>query len=530
MRRQVLIFLTLGFASIATLAQSPRVDSLEKALANYTRQDTVRVDLLNRLAFEKYLSDPEASVNYAKDARSLSTQLNYLPGLALSYRHTGLALWAQANLSYALEYFLKGLKIADSLGYAQIQADITGNIGLVYNGLGNYRQALSFFETSLEKQRQLKNRRREIIMLNNMGDCYFFLKDYTKALETYGQSLALGTPIGFLIETNNRNIGNVHEALGNLDSAMNRYVISQKLTDQFNLGKEKSMIRLSIASVLLKKGKLGEAEILVKQAVTLATKGKYRAQLRDAYTMLSDIAKQKGLYKESLEFYKSSIAYRDSIQNLVEASRIASVRLEYEMQKKQLEINQLKTDTELKAKDLSLKNALLFFSIAVLLLFALFIFSMVRNNKLLKARNLEVSAQRSELIALNNEIISQREEVMTQRDSLMDKNQQIELVNRKIAAVNENLEHLVQQRTKVLEEQNQKLSDYAFITAHNLRAPLARVMGLVNLLMHKINTDERPVILNHLKKSSEDLDTVVRSISETLSDGMNVFPEKDKEK
>lgn len=530
MCRKPLILFALVVVSIAVLAQTPRVDSLEKVLANYTKQDTVRVDLLNRLAFEKYLSDPERAVNYAKEARTLSTQLNYLPGLALSYRHTGLALWTQANLSYALEYFLKGLKIADSLGYAQIQADITGNIGLVYNGLGNYRQALSFFETSLAKQRHLKNRKREIIMLNNMGDCYFFLKDYNKALEIYGQSLTLGTPIGFLIETNNRNIGNVHEALGNLDSAMNHYVISQKLTDQFNLGKEKAMIRLSIASVLLKKGKQNEAENLVRQAVTLATKGKYRAQLRDAYAMLSDIARQKGLYKESFEFYKSSVAYRDSIQNLVETSRIASVRLEYEMQKKQLEINQLRTDTELKVKDLSLKNALLFFSIAVLLLFTLFIFTTVRNNKLLKARNNEVSKQRSELIALNNEIISQREEVMAQRDSLMDKNQQIELVNRKMATVNETLEDMVQQRTKVLQEQNQKLSDYAFITAHNLRAPLARVMGLVNLLMSKINTEERPVILNHLKKSSEDLDTVVRSISETLSDGMNIFPEKEEEK
>jgi tetratricopeptide (TPR) repeat protein len=500
-----IIFLGLLIA-FAAQAQNPKADSLKRELARHPAQDTVRVAILNNLAFEKHFSDPQACVQYANQARELAQNLNYPYGLALSYRHTGLGLWTQANLSYALEYFLKGLKIADSLNYTQIQADITGNIGLVYNGLGNYSQALRFFESSLVKQRLLKNKKREIIMLNNMGDCYFFLKDYDKSLQSYGQSLKLGTPLDFLRETNNRNIGNVYEAMGNLDSAMNHYIISRKFSDRFNERKEKAMVRLSIASVLLKKNKGGEAEELVRQAISFAQTGKYRAQLRDAYAMLSGIAKQKGQYKESLEYFQKSICYRDSIQNLVETSRIASVRLEYEMQKKQLEINHLQTDTDLKAKDLSLKNALLYSSIIVFLLLGFFIFTIINNNKLLKARNSEISAQQSELV---------------------EKNQQIELVNKKMASINETLEQMVRERTKVLEEQNQKLSDYAFFTAHKLRAPLARVMGLVNLLRSKINTDERPVILDHLKSSSEELDGVVRSISNTLHEGMEAFPEKE---
>ncbi|MBI1768408.1 MAG: tetratricopeptide repeat protein, partial [Bacteroidetes bacterium] len=476
------IFLLLLIA-FAAQSQNPKADSLKRVLENHPQPDTIRVSILNSLAFEEHFSDPQASMQHATESGELSKRLNYFRGQALSYRHMGLALWTQANLSNSLDYFLKGLKIADSLNYTQIQADITGNIGLVYNGLGNYAQALHFFESSLGKQRQLKNRKREIIMLNNMGDCYYFQKDFGKALQTYRQSLELGITVDFLMETNNRNIGNVFEVMGSLDSALNHYKISQKLSDRFNQGKEKAMVRLSIASIYLKKGNYKDAEALTLVALKIALAGKYRAQLRDAYNTLSSIELAQGRYQQSLEHYKNAIAYRDSIQNLTETSRIASVRLEYEMQKKQLEINQLKADTQLKEKDLTLKNALLFFSIAMLILLGLFIFNVVKSNKLLKARNKEISRQQDELIALNEEIVAQREEVMAQRDSLMEKNQEIELVNRKMAQVNENLERLVQKRTRVLEEQNKKLSDYAFFNAHNLRAPLARVMGLVNLLM-----------------------------------------------
>src|SRR5262245_19799213 len=112
-------FLSLLIATAAQ-AQNPKADSLKRELANHPQQDTVRVAILNNLAFEKHFSDPLACVQYSSQARELAKQLNYPYGVALSYRHTGLALWTQANLSYALEYFLKGLKIADSLNYTQI--------------------------------------------------------------------------------------------------------------------------------------------------------------------------------------------------------------------------------------------------------------------------------------------------------------------------------------------------------------------------------------------------------------------------
>jgi signal transduction histidine kinase len=222
-------------------------------------------------------------------------------------------------------------------------------------------------------------------------------------------------------------------------------------------------------------------------------------------------------------------------------SEVDGQRLRFETEKKQSEIELLLKDSELNAERLSNTRSQLVFSVIISMLTVLLLVLGIRSflrvkrtNKLLGEKTKEIQRQHmklfeqnDELTALNEEISSQREEVMAQRDALAEKNSQIEKINNRMSEVNENLEILVEQRTKVLEEQNRKLSEYAFFNAHKLRAPLARVMGLVNLLMSKINTDERPVILDHLKKSSEDLDSVVRSISDSLSDGVSVEIEKE---
>jgi tetratricopeptide (TPR) repeat protein len=524
------VFLILFFViSFGALSQIMSVDSLKKELAKHPQPDTIRVAVLNNLAFENHYTNPDATLRYAEEARELSLKLNFPKGVALSYRQTGLALWSTANFSDALDYFLRASKIADSLHLRQVQADLMGNIGLVYNGLGNYNQALTFFESSARMQRELKNKGREAIMLNNMGDSYFHMKDYDGAMKKYRESLVLGATVHYLTDINHRNIGNVFEATGNLDSALAHYKLSFTLSADLH-GRQMVNVRNAIASVQLKKGNYKEAETNVIEAIKIAAVGKYRAQLRDSYALLSDIERAQGRLALSLDHYKKSIAYRDSVQNLTETSRIASIRLEYEIQKKQMEISRLKTDTELQEKDLSLKNTLLYLSIASVVLLAFFIYFMVKTNQLLKTRNAEISEQQTELLALNDELSARGEEVSAQRDALFKKNAQVEQMNRRMAEINENLEQLVRQRTTVLEEQNKRLSDYAFFNAHKLRAPLARVMGLVNLLMAKINTDERPVILNHLKNSSEELDSVVRGISNILQDDKNVSSEQGEEK
>ncbi|MBB5440227.1 PAS domain S-box-containing protein [Pedobacter sp. AK017] len=65
---------------------------------------------------------------------------------------------------------------------------------------------------------------------------------------------------------------------------------------------------------------------------------------------------------------------------------------------------------------------------------------------------------------------------------------------------------------KAIEEQNTRLHEIAWIQAHDVRAPLAKIIGLVNLLEGDMNQEALGNIINHLKCSTRDLDQVINRL------------------
>lgn len=69
----------------------------------------------------------------------------------------------------------------------------------------------------------------------------------------------------------------------------------------------------------------------------------------------------------------------------------------------------------------------------------------------------------------------------------------------------------------ILEVKNKTLEEYAFIISHNIRRPLANILGLTELLnaseIKESNTNE---IISKLKQSAEELDDLVKKSNKLL--------------
>jgi ligand-binding sensor domain-containing protein len=98
-------------------------------------------------------------------------------------------------------------------------------------------------------------------------------------------------------------------------------------------------------------------------------------------------------------------------------------------------------------------------------------------------------------------------------------NEEIKAQAEEIQGINENLESLVQERTKELERKNKALEEYAFINAHQLRAPVASILGLLNLMKDIPLKDHEKDCMDHLQASAKKLDDVVSSITEAIERG-----------
>ncbi len=99
---------------------------------------------------------------------------------------------------------------------------------------------------------------------------------------------------------------------------------------------------------------------------------------------------------------------------------------------------------------------------------------------------------------------------------LKEQKAEIEAQSDEIMSINNNLENIVKDRTKELENKNKALADYAFIAAHKLRSPLSTILGLVDLMRKMDVPEEDKILIKHLDQSSKNLDVIVHDIMSTI--------------
>ncbi|MFZ6012923.1 MAG: ATP-binding protein, partial [Bacteroidota bacterium] len=173
-------------------------------------------------------------------------------------------------------------------------------------------------------------------------------------------------------------------------------------------------------------------------------------------------------------------------------------------------------------------------SISILLFLLLMVaiqLYLIRNkrNKLLTQHNATISRMNTEITTQNEELVSINEQLNDRTNELHEQNLKMASVqeiireqNDKLRLYNKNLEDEVERRTKEIMQNNSRLLDYneqmekfTYAISHNLRAPIARLLGLVNVVDYASAADQK-YILEKIKESSLNLDDVIKDLSRIL--------------
>jgi len=102
---------------------------------------------------------------------------------------------------------------------------------------------------------------------------------------------------------------------------------------------------------------------------------------------------------------------------------------------------------------------------------------------------------------------------------LTRQNEAIHNQKEEIEQINEELESIINNNTEKLRTQEEKMSAYANIHAHQVRSPLARIMGLVHLI--DLEPDSEKALREYLpkiKSNADDLNTQLKEVSKHLND------------
>lgn len=191
--KYILCLLSVLFFVGSMQAQNKKIDSLKKELKTYIKHDTVRVKILNHLAYYHYRNNPPQAITYAEQAGELADEIQSVKGKARSFYMKGIIYMEQADFKVAIENYEKATKLYNSINDIKSIAGCKNALGVLYNYKGNSTLALKYYKEALAIDEKLSVKRNIPNYLYNIGDIYSDNGEYEKALVNFKKALTIFT-------------------------------------------------------------------------------------------------------------------------------------------------------------------------------------------------------------------------------------------------------------------------------------------------------------------------------------------------
>ena len=432
--KSVKLILWVAFISfsISSMAQADEKNDSEK------NADTSAVNNLIQQSADQRNTDPEKSLALAEEAKELSQKMEFKKGEAYAYKNIGLAYLVQAKYIEALQNYEHSLQIFEEIKYDEGVANLLGNIGVIYYYQGDNLKALDYYLRSLKIAERTGNKLRIMPMLNNVGAIYGLKKaTYDKALQYYLQALPLCEDLN---DKNSLggisvNVGDIYfqqdndeKALLYFNQALKAYGSnSEGSPNAFNaIGKlylkqgkhalalNNHLEALSIAKKLDDKLKIAEsligtANVYVKKndyksAITYYQQAEQAALEINATNILFELYKNMAdAYSKTEDFgnaFKYQALYsnvKDTVYNNEADKKLATIQFDFDLEKKQNQINLLTKDNalnELQLRRQKLEKTALTVVLVLVFLIAILI---LRNNRIKARTNKILDKQKDEI-------------------------------------------------------------------------------------------------------------------------------------
>lgn len=368
MKKALLSFLLLLFAGSFLFAQNESGETAEslKAKLFKAKEDTDKVDLLNKLSFLSADVNPTEGVRYGQQSIALALSLGDTHRLAEAYSITGTNYSSLSDYSSALNNHFKSLTIREALGEKNNIAVCLNNIGIIYDTQHDYPKALDYYQRARITFEELGNKHELATVLGNLGLVQNALGNYDEALESINKALIMeeGLKDSSAMASCVGNIGTVYYTQKQYEKALEYYLKGLTLTSttenklgqgiaHCNIGEVYYLMAVDSNSSPLQKLFNGKKDVALKQATenlqqaeTIFKMMGINNGLTEVYDYMSRIKLEQGDYKNALHLFKLHIAYRDSVfseEDKAQIARIEKGRTE-DIKQKEIEIQKLQLE------------------------------------------------------------------------------------------------------------------------------------------------------------------------------------------
>ena len=340
--------------------------------------------------FSEAIEIHKNGLKLAESIKDTNNIIHILNQLGTSYRRIGI-------MDEAALYHYKALSYSDVYGDPESKKTLKNRVTSL-NGIGNAMKVMgndaaadSIFRQALEGERKLDSKLGMAINYANLGTLFERKKQFDSAMVYYGESMRLNSEVKSKLGMSlcHTHFGQVYEKRQMIDSAIVQYNLAYDVIkgdrDLWHI----LASTLALARVYIIKGSMDKAWGLLCDAEKTAEEINSLRHLAQVSKLKYQWFEKKGDNAKALEYYIRNRKFEDSLNNEENTSRIQNLRVDYERQSKQYEINLL--ENELTHQKLESTRILIAVTFVAIVLLVIWIITLIRGRRQLKKANDEIA-------------------------------------------------------------------------------------------------------------------------------------------
>jgi signal transduction histidine kinase len=333
------------------------------------------------------------------------------PARCMSLRLYGYYFENKANYTKAIDYYLQALEVARKSGYIEHQTEILADLAAVYTSdMKQPQKAKEIYQECVRLNRQLGDAHSLLNSYINLGAIYNRLGLYDSALILLNEGLRLGKP---LEEKGTDDLTDLYNNMGNSYYYLKEYdksiVYFRHNYDHDLAGQSPSRLAdvwtdaLNMADSYSEEGAYDSAGKYADLALQLADQLNSKSKQSDSYQILAQLAQHRGDYKKAWEYQGKWYSLDTALVNGETYKAIAELQEKYEARERENE--KLVLQSEIVRQNFHFRFVLIMaISLLLIAIAAAMAFIVKRKaNRQLQATNDLIVRQNERLSELNHE-------------------------------------------------------------------------------------------------------------------------------
>ncbi len=255
------------------------------------------------------------------------------------------------------------------------------------------------------------------------------------------------------------------------------------------------------------------------------------------YNTRRDLAAKQSRYQEALRYSMLASQLSDSLRKVDVSRRFLNLEKIQEIEQRNRDIRILQKDKLLAENTINLQEAKLkqqsilmvagFIGIVMLGVLAFVYYWFYSRIKILNVsvteKNTRIQGQANKLREVNAELKRLYQEVFEQKQEIQAQTDRLSESNKGISEINRSLEKIVMEKTIELRKinselikQNNELVQFSYSVSHNLRGPVARLLGLADLAKRELNASDTKLMTQFISETAFELDHIVNDLIRIL--------------